>query len=54
MKTIIETDETDLASIYFKSNENIIEWKDLSREDQIKITDALSKFSNLLFNSVKP
>ena len=42
MKTIIETDDTDLAAVQFKKSNKLINWKDLSRAEQIKILNAFS------------
>ena len=42
MKTIIETNDTDSAAIQFKKSNKLINWKDLSRAEQVKILNAFS------------
>ena len=53
MKTIIETNETDLAAIQFKKSNKPINWENLSRQEQIKIVNSLSAYYKLFNNFVK-
>ena len=53
MKTIIETNETDLAAIQFKKSNKPVNWEDLSRQEQIKIVNSLSAYYKLFNNFVK-
>lgn len=54
MKTIIETNETDLASVQFKKRNKAINWEDLSRAEQIKVLNAFSAYHGLYSKFIKP
>ena len=54
MKTIIETNETDLASVQFKKSNKVTDWKDLNRAEQIKVLNAFSAYYNLYAKFIKP
>ena len=54
MKTIIETNETDLAAIKFKKSNKITNWEDLSRVEQIKVLNAFSSYYGLFSKFLKP
>jgi len=54
MKTIIETNETDLAAVQFKKSNKITDWQDLSRTEQIKVLNAFSAYYNLYAKFIKP
>lgn len=54
MKAIIEINETNLAAIEFKKSNKAIDWKDLSRTEQIKILNAMNAYHNLYINFIKP
>ena len=47
MKTIIETDETNLCCLDFKKGKKMINWNELTRTEQVKILNALSQFHEL-------
>jgi hypothetical protein len=53
MKTIIETDETNLASIQFKKSNKIVSWESLSQEEQVKFLNALSGYCELYSKFLK-
>lgn len=54
MKTIIETNETDLAAVQFKKSNKITNWEDLSRSEQIKVLNAFSAYYGLYSKCLKP
>ena len=54
MKTIIETNETNLASIQFKKSNKVTDWQDLSREEQEKLLNTLSAYYDLYAKFIKP
>lgn len=54
MKTIIETDDTDLAAVQFKKSNKVINWEDLSRSEQVKILNAFSAYYGLYSKFIKP
>ena len=54
MKTIIETNDTDSAAIQFKKSNKLINWKDLSRSEQVKILNAFSAYYGLYSKFIKP
>lgn len=54
MKTIIETDETNLAGVQFKKSNKITDWNDLSRAEQIKVLNAFSAYYGLYSKFLKP
>lgn len=54
MKTIIETDETNLAGLQFEKQGVITDWQDLTREEQVKITNAFIAYYNLYLQFIKP
>lgn len=47
MKAIVEINDTDLGSIRFMTGRKAIEWKDMTRDEQIAIVNALKQFSEL-------
>ena len=53
MKTIIETDDTDLAAVQFKKSNKVINWEDLSRSEQVKILHAFSAYYGLSSTFIK-
>jgi hypothetical protein len=53
MKTIIETNETDLASAQFKKSNKTIAWCDLTRAEQIKVVSALAAYFKLYSQFIK-
>jgi len=53
MKTIIETDETDLSGLSFEKEGVITDWQDLTREEQIKILNAIGAHYNLFSKFIK-
>lgn len=54
MKTIIETNETDLAAVQFKKSNKITNWEELSRAEQIKVLNAFSAYYSLYSKFLKP
>lgn len=54
MKTIIETDETNLAAVQFKKNNKVTDWEDLSQAEQIKVLNAFSAYYGLYSKFIKP
>ena len=54
MKTIIETNETDLAAVQFKKSNKVTDWEDLSRAEQLKVLNAFSAYYNLYSKFLKP
>ena len=53
MKTIIETDETNLACLDFKKGKKMINWNELTRTEQVKILNAMSHFHELFSKFIK-
>ena len=53
MKTIIKTDKTDLAGLQFEKQGVITDWQDLTREEQVKITNAFIAYYNLYSKFIK-
>jgi len=53
MKTIIETNETDLAGIHFKKGNKVVNWEDLSRDEQIKILNTFTAYYGLYSKFIK-
>lgn len=53
MKTIIETDETDMAGLSFEKEGDITNWKDLTREEQIKILNTFQAYYELYSKFIK-
>jgi len=53
MKTIIETDETNLAGLTFEKEGKIICWQDLTKEEQIKIINTFIAYSKLYSKFLK-
>jgi hypothetical protein len=53
MKTIIETNETDLVGLQFEKDGVITDWADLSREEQVKITNTFIAYYNLYSKFIK-
>lgn len=47
MKTIIETDDTDLAGLQFEKDGKLISWEDLSQAEQMKILNAFAGYYKL-------
>lgn len=54
MKTIIETNETDLTAVQFKKSNKITNWEYLSRAEQIKVLNAFSAYYGLFSKFLKP
>ena len=54
MKTIIETNETDIAGVVFKKSNKTTDWSALSRAEQIKVLNALSAYYGLYSRFLKP
>ena len=54
MKTIIETNETDLAAVQFKKSNKVKDWQNLSRAEQIKVLNALSAYYGLYSKFINP
>ena len=54
MKAIVEINDTDLDSIHFMTGRKAIEWKNMTREEQIAIVNALKQFSELFQKFTKP
>ena len=54
MKTILETNETNLASVQFKKSNKTINWQDLTRAEQKIIVNALAAYSKLYSEFIKP
>lgn len=53
MKTIIETDETDLAGLQFEKEGVITDWQNLTREEQIKILNTFQAYYELYSKFIK-
>jgi hypothetical protein len=47
MKTIIEINETNIASIQFEKDGKELKWEELSRSDQIKTANAMHAYLEL-------
>lgn len=54
MKAIIEINETGLASLDLKKEKKQINWEELTRVEQIRIVNSLSKFHELFSKFIKP
>ena len=54
MKTIIETDETELVGLQFEKQGVITDWQDLTREEQVKIINSFIAYYNLYSKFIKP
>ena len=54
MKAIIEINENGLCSLDFKKGKKQINWDELTRVEQIRIVNSLSKFHELFSKFIKP
>ena len=54
MKAIIEINESGLCSLDFKKGKKQIKWEELTRVEQIRIVNSLSKFHDLFSKFIKP
>ena len=54
MKTIIETDKSNLVRLHFEKDGVITEWGDLSLKEQMKVLNTFSKYYNLYLKFLKP
>ena len=54
MKAIIEINESGLCSLDFKKEKKQINWDELTRVEQIRIVNSLSKFHELFSKFIKP
>ena len=54
MKAIIEINENGLCSLDFKKEKKQINWDELTRVEQIRIVNSLSKFHELFSKFIKP
>lgn len=53
MKTIIETGTDNLSGIHFKKGNKVINWEDLSRNEQIKVLNSFSAYYGLYSKFLK-
>ena len=54
MKAIIEINESGLCSLDLKKGKKQIKWEELTRVEQIRIVNSLSKFHELFSKFIKP
>jgi len=53
MKTIIETNETELASIKFEDEGKDVNWEDMTYNEQAKIINTMAQFYKLFYKFIK-
>ena len=54
MKAIIEINESGLCSLDLKKEKKQINWEELTRVEQIRTVNSLSKFHELFSKFIKP